>query len=137
MEDVFSRIVEHLSDRITGPMALRLILQPTMATLMAIKDGLRDARGGKPPYFWAMFSDPAHRRELLTSGWNSVAKVFVLAFILDGVYQWIALRWFYPGEALLVAIILAIVPYLIVRGLVNRLARGAGAVRGASRPAKP
>jgi hypothetical protein len=134
MDDVFSRIVENLSDRITGPMALRLILQPTMAMLMAIKDGLRDAKAGKPPYFWAMFGDPAHRREMVQSGWNSVAKVFVLAFILDSVYQFIALRWFYPGEALLVACILAIVPYLIVRGPVNRLARGARRqVGGASR----
>ena len=60
---------------------------------------------------------------MVQNGWKSVAKVFVLAFILDSVYQWIALRWFYPGEALLVAFILAIVPYLIVRGPVNRLAR--------------
>ena len=31
------------------------------------------------------------------------------------------LRWFYPGEAMLMAIILAIIPYLAFRGPVNRL----------------
>jgi hypothetical protein len=134
MDDTLTRIFEHMTDRVTGPMALRLVLQPMMATLMAIRDGLQDARAGRPPYFWAMFGDAAHRRELLTSGWHSVAKVFVLAFVLDGVYQWIALRWIYPGEALLVAVVLAIVPYLIVRGPVDRLVRSARTARGASRP---
>jgi hypothetical protein len=43
--------------------------------------------------------------------------------VLDAVYQYIALRWFYPGEAVLVAIILAIIPYLLVRGPVDRIAR--------------
>ena len=48
---------------------------------------------------------------------------YQVAFVLDVVYQWIALRWVYPGEAFLVSIILAIVPYVLVRGPVNRLAR--------------
>ena len=135
MEDVFSRFVENMVDRVTGPMTFRVLLQPAMATLMAIRDGLQDARTGKPPYSGPIAGDPAHRRELLRDGWKSVAKIFVLAFVLDVVYQWIALRWFYPGEALLVAILLAIAPYLIFRGLVNRLTRSSsGAARGASRP---
>ena len=29
-----------------------------------------------------------------------------MAVVLDGVYQFLVLRWFYPGEALLVAIVL-------------------------------
>ena len=28
-----------------------------------------------------------------------MGKVFLIAFILDGVYQLVELRWFYPGEA--------------------------------------
>jgi hypothetical protein len=35
----------------------------------------------------------------------------------------IVLRWFYPGEALIVAFILACVPYLLLRGPVNRMGR--------------
>jgi hypothetical protein len=49
--------------------------------------------------------------------------VFVLAIVLDVVYQIIAIRFVYPGEAIVVAFILAIVPYLILRGLVERLTR--------------
>ena len=33
----------------------------------------------------------------------------------------IVLRFVYPGEAVIVVFVLAIVPYLILRGLVNRL----------------
>ncbi len=49
--------------------------------------------------------------------------VFVLAIVFDGVYQFIVFRMFYPGEALTVAIVLAIVPYLQIRGLANYIAR--------------
>ena len=58
---------------------------------------------------------------MIRDGWKSVGKVFVLALVLDVVYQIIVLRFVYPGETLLVAFVLAIVPYLILRGLVNRL----------------
>ena len=41
--------------------------------------------------------------------------MFILAVVLDVVYQLIEHRWtVYPGEAVLVAIILAIVPYLVI-----------------------
>jgi hypothetical protein len=47
----------------------------------------------------------------------------VLAFVLDVVYQIVATRFVYLGEAILTAVFLAIVPYLILRGLITRLAR--------------
>ena len=41
---------------------------------------------------------------------------------LDAVYQIIAFRAFYPGEAVIVALLLAFVPYLLLRGHVARVA---------------
>jgi hypothetical protein len=122
MEEIFARIVENLTDRVSGPMKFRVILQPVMASIFAILAGLKDAKAGKPAYFWALFTQPAHRAEMLKDGWKSVGKVFVLAMVLDIVYQLIVQRWVYPGEVLIVAFILAIVPYLVLRGLVNRFA---------------
>ena len=58
---------------------------------------------------------------MLKDGWKSVGKVFILAIVLDVIYQLIALKWVYPGEAIIVAIILAVVPYILVRGLLNRI----------------
>lgn len=124
MEEIWMRFAENLIDRVSGPMKFRLLLQPVMASIFAIVSGLKDAKAGKPPYFWSLLTDPAHRREMLKDGWKSVGKVFVLALILDVVYQVIVLRFVYPGEAVVVAFVLAIVPYLILRGLVTRIARG-------------
>ena len=62
---------------------------------------------------------------MLKDGWKSVGKVFVLALILDVVYQIIVMRFVYPGEALITAVLLAIVPYLTLRGLVTRFRRKA------------
>ena len=123
MDDIWIRVVENLQDRITGPMKFRLLLQPVMAVIFAVLSGLKDAKAGKPPYFWALLTEPSHRRDMLKDGWKSVGKVFVLALVLDVIYQIIVQRFVYPGEAIVVALALAIVPYLIVRGLVTRIAR--------------
>jgi hypothetical protein len=126
MEDLFTRIWNDLMGRISGPMQFRLYLQPGMAIFFAIRDGMKDAREGKPYYFYSLFNDPQYREERLWEGFKAVARVFVLAIVMDMIYQLIVLRWFYPGEALIVAFILAFIPYLLVRGTVNRIARHFG-----------
>jgi len=122
LADIFTRMWENLISRPTGPMKFRFLLQPAMAIFFATRGGLKEFREGKPPYFWSLFVDSVNRRELLRDGWKSIGKVFILALILDGVYQIIVLRWIYPFETLVVAFVLAIIPYLLVRGLVNRIA---------------
>ena len=128
MDLIFQRIGDNLMARVTGPLQFRLLLQPLVAILFAVRAGLADARTGKPPYLWGLLSHPAQRRVMLDQGWKSIWRVFVLAVVLDAVYQFIVDRFVYPGEALLVAVLLALVPYLTVRGLVTRAAqRGRGA----------
>ena len=123
MEEMLSRFWEDVIARVGGPMKFRLILQPLIAIIFAVRAGLKDAKEGKVPYNWALISDPDHRRALLRSGWKSVGKVFVIAILIDLVYQWIVLRRFYPFEALLVAVILAFIPYLLIRGPLTRIVR--------------
>ena len=120
---LLSRVGEDLADRLHGPMIPRLLLQPVMAALLAIRSGLRDARDGNPPYFWALVSDPKHRRDMLRAGWKDIARVVLLGAVMDIVYQVIFLHWIYPGEALIVTTFLAFVPYLLLRGPVTRVAR--------------
>jgi len=124
VEDLLARVVENLIGRLSGPMKFRLIIQPLMAAFFAVRNGLKDAREKRPPYFWGFFTHPDERSDMLRDGWKSVGKIFVLAVILDLVYQIIVFRWFYPGEALLAAFILAFIPYLLIRGPVNRITRG-------------
>ncbi len=123
MDDFWVRIGSQLVARVSGPMKFRLVLQPAMAAFFAIRSGLADARAGKPPYFWALLSDPGQRAGMIKDGWKSIGRVFILAVVLDVIYQIIVLRFVYPGEAIIVAFILAIAPYLILRGLVTRVAR--------------
>ncbi len=125
MDEILARIWENLGGRVGGPLTFRLLLQPLVAASLAIRAGIQDARAGRPAYFWAIVTEPQHRSDLLREGWKAVAKVFVLALVIDVVYQLIVERWVYPGESLIVAILLAFVPYLLLRGPVARIARAA------------
>lgn len=99
MDDFVSRVFTDLVGRMEGPMKLRLIIQPLVAVCFAVRAGVRDAREGRSPCFWALAFNTGHRRELLGQGWKDIAKLFVAAVLLDVIYQFIALRTVYPGEA--------------------------------------
>jgi hypothetical protein len=121
VNEILQRVWENLTGRIGGPMNFRLIFQPTVAIILAIRAGLADARRGRPAFLWAAITDPAYRPELLREGWKDIGKVFILAVVLDSIYQFIVHSWAYIGELLIVAVVLAIVPYVLVRGPVNRI----------------
>ena len=123
IQDSFARIWDMLIGRIDGPLTFRLIFQPTVAAILASRAGLKDAREGRAPYLWSVFTNPAHRRDLLREGWKDIGKVFIIAVVLDVIYALIVHRWIFPGQALLVGIVLAIVPYLLIRGPVTRIMR--------------
>ena len=124
MESLVTRVVADLIGRVTGPLTFRLFLQPAMAMFFAYRDGLADAREGRPPHFWRMVTGPPEaRKRRARETIRAVMKVFIMAVVMDCVYQWILFRWIYPIEAMVVAVILAIVPYLALRGVVNRVAR--------------
>jgi hypothetical protein len=121
MTEIWPRIVENLGDRLVGPMSFRFILQPVVASIFAVVSGLQDARLGRPPYLWSVLTAPANRASLIREGWTRIGKVFLVAIVLDLIYQVMVLE-VYPGEALIVAVLLAIIPYAVLRGAVTRVA---------------
>ena len=123
MDQMWERVGSQLLARVSGPMKFRLVLQPCMAALFAIRAGVADAKAGKPPRVWELLSNPPQRADMVKEAWKRIGKVFILAVVLDVVYQLIVLHFVYPGEALIVAFILAIVPYVILRGPAMRAAR--------------
>jgi hypothetical protein len=123
MDNVVTQAWQEIAARPEGPLAFRFYLQPAMALFFAIRDGMKDARNGRPPYFWALFTHPDQRRELLRDGWKSVGKIFVVAMVIDVVYEFIVLRGFHPLQTIIVAAVLALIPYVIFRGPVNRAAK--------------
>ena len=120
---VFERIWDNLLGRASGPMTFRFILQPIMATLAALRDGVADARTGRSPYFWTILSDESRRSGRLYEGLISTARVLLLGLVMDAIYQYIVFDTFQPAESVIIAVLLAFVPYLVVRGLVTRVAR--------------
>jgi hypothetical protein len=129
IQEAVQRLWKHLLARPDGPLALRFLLQPVMATIFAIRDGIKDARTGRSPYFWTVLSDPEQRMSRLREGFKAVSKIMILAIALDLIYQYKVLDRFYPLEALIVALLLAFVPYLLIRGPVARIAQR-GKIRG-------
>ncbi len=120
MVDILTLFTDGIVARLDGPLHFRFIIQPTIATVFAFRDGLSDARKGQSPYGWSLFNDQKHRKFLIQSGWKGISKVFLMAMTLDVVYQLIALKTIKPLAALIAACILALLPYALLRGLVNR-----------------
>ena len=123
MRDVIIRFFNNLHFRVGGPMTFRLVLQPLMAGLIGFRAGRRDARDGRAPFLTQFRRGPMSRSELFREALKDILKVIIVAIAIDLIYQIIVIRWFYPLEALMVAVAVAILPYGIVRGLTNRLSR--------------
>jgi hypothetical protein len=124
--EVHQRIWHDMVERPGGPMSFRFLLQPTMATIAAIHDGLADARAHRSPYLRTILSDSAQRGERLREGLFATARIILLGIGMDAIYQWRVLGTFYPGESLIITFLLAVVPYLLLRGPISRIARRFG-----------
>src|SRR5262245_48834261 len=79
----FQRIWEHVVSRPSETLAFRFILQPVMSSLVALRDGIKDARAGRSPYFWTVLSDPDKRTKRLHEGLAATGKIILLALVLD------------------------------------------------------
>jgi hypothetical protein len=123
IQEILTRFWDQLIAQPSGPLAFRLILQPIMATILAILDGVKDARTGRPPFLRTILSDPSQRGAYLREGLKRVSRVIIFAFVMDAIYQVLVLRRFYLGEALVTVFVLAVLPYLLIRGPVDRIAR--------------
>jgi hypothetical protein len=119
------RLWGDILDRPGGPMTFRFILQPAMAVIAALRDGVKDARLGRTPYVWALIRGvrgPEGRAGRLWDGIISTARILILGVVMDIIYQWRVLGTFYPVQAAVIAILLAFVPYLLLRGPIARVA---------------
>ena len=121
--DVLSRGWTDLLARPHGPYGVRFVLQPLMAALLAVRDGIGDAHTERSPYFWMVLHDKGQRRERFAEALKATARIGALAILIDAAYQLRVLGTFFPDEALIVALLLALVPYLLLRGPADRIAR--------------
>jgi hypothetical protein len=121
--EVNQRFWSDIFSRASGPMTFRFYLQPTMALIAALHDGIRDARFGHKAFFWTAAGDPTTQHGRLREGVESTARIVLLGLSMDVIYQHKVLHTFYPVEAVLMAILLAVVPYFIFRWIVEGASR--------------
>jgi hypothetical protein len=107
--------------RLHGPGRLRFILQPTVAILLGIRDGRKDARAGNVPFLWGLFLHKNLRLQLLKQMFASIRNIVAIAILLDLISQYLIFRMVRPGAALVVGPVLIAAPYSCARALSNRI----------------
>jgi hypothetical protein len=127
MSDLLNRVWQNLLERTEGPMNLRFLLQPVMSLIFATRAAIKDSKNGTVPYLWRFMYSKDQRKSIAKEGWKDVGKIFIIGTILDIIYQLVVIfglksqHAFYPLESFIVAFLLAIVPYLLFRGPLNRV----------------
>ncbi len=120
---MLTRFWEDLISRPSGPMAFRFLLQPVMAGSFAIRDGFKDARFGRTPYFWAILHDPARRKSSLHEGFKATLRIIILGLAMDLIYQLSVFHAFYLLQAVFLTVTIAFLPYVLLRGPAARVYR--------------
>ena len=120
--------LEDIPRRLAGPGRFRFVLQPLIATLLGIRNGLADARAGRPPYIYGVLFHRDLRGELMRTGFETVVNLVLMGILLDAIFQWVILGVSHPGAALVMGPVLIGGPYALARALSNRAAglRGRG-----------
>jgi len=109
--EIHRRFWADIFDRVHGPMTFRFYLQPTMALLAALPDGIKDARLGHKSFFWSALWNSDAPTGRLREGLISTARVVLLGLSMDVIYQNKVFDRF------------AVIPYFIFRWIVERVAR--------------
>ena len=124
--ETIARGWENFMDRLGGPMSFRFLMQPAMAMFLAVRAGIKDARQNNPTFLGCAISNPSSWRARMRLSWKDVGAVFIVALVLDAIYQIIVHSGIFTLEMLITATVLALVPYMIVRDLAARVARWVG-----------
>jgi hypothetical protein len=119
------RFFQDILARLSGPGRLRFVVQPTVAILLGVRSGIKDAREGVPPFLWALAFHGERRRALLRSAFISIRDLVAIAILLDVISQLLIFHEVRPGAALVVGPVLITMPYVVVRALSNRMVRRA------------
>jgi hypothetical protein len=123
-------IAEIWDSLLRGSGQLRFFIQPIVALLLGIRDGRLDARLGTPPYFLELLVSTGRRIAIFRRGWKAITIPFVVAFTVDALLQVFMLGVLRPLSAVFAGLVLIALPYLVSRGLTNRLMRRRKAVNG-------
>jgi hypothetical protein len=112
---------EGFARRLAGPASFRFILQPLIAAIAGIRDGVSDAKLGSRPYGIMVLFDSDSRGKLLGDGLRRTAIPLVAGVVIDIVVQWMLFQRVLLSAAILVGMLLVGLPYIAARGITNRI----------------
>ena len=92
------RFVQDILARLSGPGRLRFIVQPTVAIMLGVRSGIKDARDRVPPFLWALAFHGKRRRELFRSAFASIQDLVTIAILLDVISQVLIFHEVRPGQ---------------------------------------
>lgn len=115
----FENMVDRFLARLTGPLNFRFVLQPIVAIILGIRDGVRDAKAGTPPFLFDLFEKPKGRKRQIRKALRSLLVSLLIATFLDGVAQYLLFAHVRISGALTVGIMIMGLPYVIARAVTN------------------
>jgi hypothetical protein len=119
---VFSQeFVDNLSTMISGPGKFRFVVQPLIAVALGLRDGLRDVKEGRPPFLISLLFKREYRKQAWTTGKAALITPFLVAIVMDSIFQIMLLHRWKLGGALAVGVLLIGLPYSALRGFSNRI----------------
>jgi hypothetical protein len=122
---------------LAGPGTLRFILQPTIAALVGVLHGVRDARLGHRPYLAVVIASPGERAAKLREGLRAILLPLIVALAASVVFQYIVVSRVRLVYVVLYAAIFVAVPYFALRTLTDLLMSARRRGRPGAGPLQP
>ena len=107
----------------SGQGQFRLLLLPAVALVLGVRAGIADAREGTLPFARRLRQGNEPREQLMKDSVKRALNPLALAFVLDVILQRLTLGYVRPLVAIVVAAVLVWIPFVIVRGVMNRFWR--------------
>jgi hypothetical protein len=114
---------QYLYEMLHGPGALRFFIQPFIALLLGIRDGVNDWALGRGPYLATIFRQRKRAKVLLRQGLRAIALPLSVAVFASLLFQYLIRARMRFVPALLFAIIFVAIPYMVARATANRVER--------------
>ncbi len=116
------QFLEDMAARLTGPMSFRFIVQPVVAIILGVRDGIMDSRAGTPPFIFDLLAHPKNRGRSLKSALSRLLVPIIVGTLLDAIAQYLIFKRIHPLPAVMVGAFVMGVPYSLARGVANRIA---------------
>jgi hypothetical protein len=112
---------QRLIAQLTGPMHVRFILQPALAIILGIRDGIHDAKEGKPAFLWDLLTNTAGCKGQLKSAVRRLLIPLIVAIVLEAIAQHLLFDQVRILRAVVLGVTIIGLPYSLARGVTNRM----------------